>query len=893
MSWRQQIGKLREIFRGRARDSELAEEIQTHLELEELDNREFGMLPDEAHYAAVRRLGNATLVLERSREMWGWAWLETMGQDLRYALRQLRRSPGFTAVAVLTLALGIGANTAIFQLLDAVRLRSLPVPSPHELAEIRIAGGNGGLGIVTSKYAQLTRPILQELQRQQQPFSSVFAWSNGGDWVGKDAGRKWAIELFVSGNLFRVLGVTPARGRLLRPEDEGPCPDSKVVVSYAFWQGQMGGRDLSADSSLIVDGELKQVVGVTPPGFFGPAIGDTFDIARPFCQAAEPLRRDLFDIAVMGRLKPGWSLARASAQLQAISPGIFEATVPPGRSSQSTTAYKRFKLAAYPAANGVSSLRNDYDSSLWLLVGITALVLLIACANLANLMLARASTREREIAVRLALGASRARLLRQLLVESALLATVGAVIGIGVAEAVSRILVRSLSTDTSAVTLSVSTDWRVLLFAALAAALTCAVFGAAPAMRATRVDPVSSMKGASRGMTGSRERFSMQRLMVITQIAVSLLLLVGALLFVRSFRNLMTFDPGMRESGITVAIVAFQHSHVAQDQLIEFKRQLLEDVSSAPGILSAATTTNMPLLGGSWGHEVHVGSTLSSSKFTWVSPDYFRTMGIPVIEGRGFSVNDNQTSQRVAIVNRAFVRHLLGGADPLGKTMRTDPEPDYPSTVYQIVGVIPDTQYDGLRGQTPPMTFAPAPQCPAQGPWVVMMIHSNLPYGTVMSTVKGAIAAKHPEIVTMTGDFQTSIRDGLVRERMMATLSGLFGLLAAVLAMVGLYGVISFIVSRRRNEIGIRLALGARRGQVIGMVLREAVRLLVIGALIGAVLSLVAGRTAGSLLFRLKPYDPLTLGVAVLLLALIALLASFLPARRASKVDPMEALRCE
>ena len=893
MSWRTQLVKLRQVFRRRVRDGELAEEIKTHLAMEEQQNREVGMPPDEARYAAMRRFGNATLTLERSRDMWGWSSIETLGQDLRYGLRQLRRSPGFTVVAVTTLALGIGANTAIFQLLDAVRLRSLPVPSPQELAEIRIVGGNGGMGINNGEYPQLTRPIWQEIQRQQQAFSGVFAWGTNGAWIGKDAERRWGYEIFVSGDFFRVLGMSPWRGRLILPEDESSCPESRIVVSYAFWQGQMGGRDLGANSTLLVDGALRQVVGVTPPGFFGLAVGESFDIALPFCQPQEPLRRDVFDIAVMGRLRRGWTLPRASAQLQAISPGIFEATVPPGRSTQSTETYKRFRLAAYPASNGVSSLRTQYDSSLWLLVGITGLVLLIACANLANLMLARASTREREIAVRLALGASRTRLLRQLLAESSLLAAVGAVLGIGVAESLSRVLVRSLSTDSNTVSLSVSTDWRVLAFAALAAALTCAVFGATPALRATRVGPVNAMKGASRGMTGSRERFSMQRLMVVTQIAVSLLLLVGALLFVRSFRNLMAFDPGMREAGITVAIVAFQHSHVAHDQLAEFKRQLLEDVSSAPGILSAATTTNTPLLGGSWTHDIHVGATQGWSKFTWVSPDYFRTMGIAVIAGRSFTANDTQASGRVAVVNRAFIRQYLGGADPIGKTLRTEPEPDYPSTVYEIVGVIPDTQYDSLRGQTPPMTFAPASQYPADGPWVFMMIHSNMPSAAVAATVKRSIAAKHPEIVTTTGDFQTWIRDGLVRERLMATLSGFFGLLAALLATVGLYGVISYIVARRRNEIGIRLALGARRGQVIGMVLRETLRLLLIGTLIGAALSLAAGRGAGSLLFKLKPYDPLTLAAAGSLLALIAIVASFLPARRASKVDPMEALRCE
>ena len=394
-------------------------------------------------------------------------------------------------------------------------------------------------------------------------------------------------------------------------------------------------------------------------------------------------------------------------------------------------------------------------------------------------------------------------------------------------------------------------------------------------------------------MTGSREHFSLQRLMVVTQIAVSLVLLAGALLFVRSFRKLITFDPGMRESGITVAILLFQQSHVPPAHYEEFKRQLLDEVRSVPGILGAATTTNIPLLGGSWEHNVHIGSAEGTSKFTWVSPAYFQTMGIPLIMGRDFDQNDTSTSQRVAVVNHTFVRRFLGGVNPIGKTLRTEPEPDYPSTVYEIVGVIPDTKYNNLRGATPPMTFAPAAQFPAQGPWTFMMIHSNAAPAVVMSTVKRTIAEKHPEIVTASGDFQTWIRDGLVRERLMAMLSGFFGLLAALLAMVGLYGVVSYMVAHRRHEIGIRMALGAQRGQVIGMVMREAVRLLIMGILVGTALALVAGRAAGSLLFSLKPYDPVTLATAAASLVAIATLASYLPARRATRVDPMVALRHE
>ncbi|PYV24634.1 MAG: hypothetical protein DMG24_10920, partial [Acidobacteria bacterium] len=615
--------------------------------------------------------------------------------------------------------------------------------------------------------------------------------------------------------------------------------------------------------------------------FFGLAVGDDFDIAIPLCQPKE-LRRDVFDVAVIGRLRPGWTLKSASAWLDAISPGIFEATALTGYSTETIETYKRFRLAAYAASDGVSWLRTQYDSSLRLLLAITALVLLIACANLANLMLARASTREHEVAVRLALGASRGRLLRQLVAESALLVAIGTALGIYLAQFLSRILVWSLSTESGSVHLAVETDWRVLLFAAGLASLTCAFFVAAPALRATSTEPVAAMKSRGRGLTGGRERFSMQRLMVVTQIAVSLVLLVGAFLFVRSFRNLMTFDPGMREGGITVVFIDFEQSHVAPGRYEELQRELLDEVRSVPGVLDAATTTFMPLLGGSWSHFIRVGSVDWWSRFAAVSPGYFQTMGIPLLRGRDFNPNDTAASQRVAVVNRTFVRQCLGGADPIGKTLRTKPEPNYPSTVYEIVGVIPDTQYNDLRG---------ASQYPAPGPSCFMMIHSGL--APAIAGVRHRIAEKHPEIVMEFSDFQARIRDGLVRERLMAMLSGFFGLLAALLTMVGLYGVISYIVARRRNEIGIRMALGAQRGQVVSMVMREAGRMLVIGILAGAVLSLVAGRAASSLLFGLKPYDPLTLAAAGVLLAVIAALASFLPARRASRLDPLVALRYE
>jgi len=883
---------LKQLFSRRRLYNDLSDEMQEHLEekIEELVAS--GISRRQATAAARRAFGNVTLIERDSREVWRWPSIESFLAVVRYALRTLRKTWGFTATVIITLALGIGANAAIFMLLNAVRLRSLPVQDPQELAEVRITdSGHQGMGL-NQQYGELTRPLWQEIRDHQQSFSGVFAWSVNLRYRGRGSEMRHFHELRVSGDFFRVLGVRPFRGRLLMPEDEGACPMTSAVVSYPFWQSELEGRELSPAIKLVVDNEIVEIVGVTPPAFFGMVVGEGFDIAIPFCEPKEGLKRDAFEVSVMGRLKPGATIQRASAELDALSPGVFEATIPPGRDTRSTEIYKHFRLAAYPASTGVSSLR-DYDHSLFLLLGIAGLVLLIACTNLANLMLARASARQREMAVRLALGASRARLIQQLLTESLLLAATGAAMGIALAQYLSRLLVWSFSTEGASVTLEMVTDWRVLLFAAGVAVFTCVIFGIAPALRATRAEPISAMKAGGRGTTGDRERFSMQRLLVVAQVSVSLVLLVGALLFVRSFRNLMTFDPGIRESGITDAFLGFWQSNLPRERWADFQRELLEEVRSVPGVLNAATTTNTPLLGSSWEHGIHVGAQEGNSKFTWVSPEYFETMAIPVIQGRSFTAQDTASSPRVALVNETFIRRYLSGANPIGKTLRTSPEPEYPATFYEIVGVIPDTKYNDLRGQTPPMTFAPASQFPGQGPWTSMMIRSNLAPAAIGVAAKRVIAEKHPDVVTQFADFQKEIRDGLVEERLMATLSGFFGLLAVLLAVVGLYGVISYIVAMRRNEIGIRIALGASRGDVVGIIVRQTLVLLALGVGVGIVLALAAVRSAGSLLFGLQPNDPLTFVAAVGLLVTIALLASFLPARRASRIDPMVALRYE
>jgi predicted permease len=874
-------------------EHEIDAELREHMAMCVDDNMAQGMSREAAERDARRRFGSPTATRERVSAEDAALGLESLWHDVRDALRIFVKSPGFSLVVVATLALGIGANTAIFEILDAVRLRTLPIAKPGELAAVRIVGGNRGFGVNDNEFSDFTVPMWQEVKEHHDPFSGVFAWRTDVYQVGFHGESHRVNVLEVSGDFFNVLGIVPWQGRLIEPQDETGCQITRVVASYSFWKSQMGGKPITANTTILAEGRSVQVLGVTPPSFFGMVVGDGFDLAYPTCTPANP-RREAFVYSVMGRLKPGWSFQRASEYFNALSPGLFAETAPEGYSSEALKTFKSYRLATYPAGAGVSYLRDQYNSSLEILLVITGLVLLIACANLANLMLARASVKRRDVAVRMALGASRGRLLRQTVLESALLAVCGTVLGAAIAQPLSRALVASLDTSESTIHLAIVVDWRVLLFAAAAATATCVIFGTLPALRNTRLKPLTSLKSGERGVAGDRERFSVQRAMVITQIAVSMVLLVGALLFVRSYRNLLTLNPGMRERGIMVGFLGFWSANIKPEYIAAYKRQLVDDVRNLPGIENAAATTNVPLKGSTWGHEVEIGSLNGPSRFTYVSPSFFATLGIPLLEGRNFTAQDTNDNPLVLIVNQAFVRKYVSAPSPLGVQVQVRPEPQYPARTYEIVGVVPDTKYSDLREARQIQAFVPIAQLPvtAQGLGMAMLIASR-DSATAQVAVRHMLDEKHPGMEMQFYDFQQGILDHLVGDRMMARLSGFFGVLATLLVVVGLHGVLSYFLAQRRSEIGIRIALGASRSRVVASMLRDACVMLVAGLAVGTALTLLASREASTLLFGLKPWDPVTLAGAAVLLAVVTVVASLVPSMRAAYVNPIDSLRAE
>jgi predicted permease len=895
--------RLRAILARRSVERDLDDELRYHLDRQIAKYESDGLARAEAQRRARVEFGGLEQVKEEARDARGISWFEIAIRDLGYGVRVLGRAPGFTLIAVLSLALGIGANTAIFQLLDALRLRMLPVKAPHELVEIAATDMSRARGS-RSGDDTLTFALWEQIRAHQRAYSGVFAWSDTELNLSPSGEVRMAPALWVSGEFFPVLGIAPALGRLfsLRDDYRGCGTSPGAVISYAFWHSEFGGDPGAIGRDLTLNGRRARVIGVVQPGFAGLTVGRRFDIALPLCSIStlwfDALEaKTMWWLNVMGRLAPGWSAERAAAQMASISPGIFAASLPASYPAVSVKDYLAMKLTAKPAAAGLSHLRNQYSRLLWILLAIAGLVLLIACANLTNLMLARATARERETAVRLAIGASRAHLIAQFMTESMLLAAAGAAAGLLISGTLGRALLRLLTAGDDYIYLSLQIDWRVLAFTGTLCVLTCVLFGLAPALRATGDGPAPVLKSAGRGLTATRTHFDLRAFLIASQVALSLVLLAGALLFVQSLHNLLRVNTGFRQDGILIADFRFARPDPSRVNVLTYQQALLERIQSVPGVVSVSDTNIVPLGDNSWSNRMWMaGADPAQSVETLlmrVSPGYFRTLDVTLLAGRDFDEHDTRRSPAVAIVNRVFAERVAHATNPVGNRFRVEATPSTPETEYEIVGLAANSRYKSLREEFEPIVYFPFSQDPTPMLQDQLLIRSSVSPSGLIPLLRRAIAEVDPEARFAFSEFRSQIESSLAAERLMATLSSAFGVLAGVLAAIGIYGVISYLVDRRRNEIGIRMALGAGRGRILLMVLRETGKMLLIGLSAGIVLSLLAATFARAMLFGLKPYDVRPLLIAAAMLSMVALLSAYVPARRAARLDPMTALREE
>jgi predicted permease len=811
-------------------------------------------------------------------------------QDLRLAVRQLRASPLVSAVAILSLALGIGANTAIFSIVNSLLLRPLPVREPQQL--------------VTLTNGSWTNPIWEQIRDRPELFDSAFAWSGTRFNLSSGGEADFVDGLWASGSLFDTLGVRPILGRTITLSDDrrGGGPDGPVaVISFDFWQRRFGGVGDVVGRRLDIERVPFTVVGVTPPDFFGPDVGRAFDVAIPL--GAEPLireswldERSSWWLSIMARLRPDQSLDAANAALRAAQPAIRDATAP-GWNNYITDP---FTLA--PAATGESQLRRRYERPLIVVLTIVALVLVIACANIANLLLARATARHHEFSVRRALGASRWRLARQLVAESAVLSAAGAIAGVAVARWGSQFLVRQISTSGDRVFLDLSLDLRVLAFTVGVTIATTLLFGVVPALRVAASEPLEAIK--EHGRSGAARRAGLSGSLVVAQVALSLVLVVAATLFVRTFTSLANLDFGFERERVLVVTLNAERAQVDQaDRLPVFER-VLERARALPGVAEAGLGRMVPVSGQGWNVSVDVSNTprlegrQAQTFRNAITPRWFAALGMRLVAGRAFTDADRRGSPPVVIVNEAFVRHFLDGQDPIGHTVQrrvivnsNQPNAPLPPS-HEIVGVIADAVYSNPRQPVPPTMFEPLEQSEASSTAQIRLFLRTV--GPPMMAVRGVAAA----IRSVDADLAITFRPltdyvnaSIVQERIVAMLAGFFGGLALLLAGLGLFGLTSYTVERRRPEIGIRMALGAAPSGIIGLVLARTTGLVAIGVIVGATLSLWASRFVGALLYQVEARDPVTLVSAAATLVGLAAIAAALPAYRASRIDPAAVLR--
>jgi predicted permease len=884
---------------------ELEDEMQLHLELRRQQQEESGVAPKDARAAAYRRFGNPTLVRERSYTEWGWSWLEGLLQDLLYGLRAMLRSPGITIVALLSLALGIGANTAIFSLMDAVMLRSLPVKNPQQLVmlgEAHATGITDSFG-VTELYSY---PFYRQLQKRNQVFSDTAAvLSMRSDVHGFVSGRTTAEPMhvqLVSGNYFATLGVEPMMGRLLidqddRVESAGPI----AVVSYGWWQKALGGDPRVLNRTLKIADTTYSIVGVAPPEFFGTTVGESLDIWVPLSMVKQipPYFNAYSDnfaeaLFIIGRLKPGVSVARATTNVNLLYQQILREFRGGALSQRETAALKEAYVPLTPFSAGVAGPRRHFSDPLKLLMGIVGLVLLIACANIANLLLARSTARVREFAVRQSLGAQRSRLIRQLLTESLMLAVAGGALGLALAAGAGRLLLRMISSGKNPVSLDLSINIHVLLFTLVITLITALLFGTIPAFRATKLDLTKSLKDGQ-GAANGHGKSPLAKALVISQVALSLLLVVAAGLFLRSLVNLTRVDTGFRREGVLrVALDPTSMGFQKDDpRLQERYRQIEEQVSALPGV-HAASFASFVFHEGYWSSDISVPGADKHPDVdvihNVIGNGYFNALQIPLLAGRTFGPQDTATSQKVALISKRTARTLFPNGSPVGRHYFFGNPSDKDER--EVIGVVGDVKFRDLGEKPVAMDYVPAAQNPMYLGDLVVRYSGNS--ALISPGIQHAIHDVDNKIpITDIATLDEWVSGSITNQRLIAQLSTFFGLLAIFLSAIGIYGLMSYVVGRRTNEIGIRMALGAERMHVRWLVMREVLVLVAIGIAIGVPAALLSSRLVASMLFGLSATDAASLLAAVAVMLAIAALAGYLPARRASRVDPMVALRYE
>jgi putative ABC transport system permease protein len=892
MAWHR---RLLNLFRSERLSKDIERELSFHVAERADELMAAGLSEREARREAMRRFGNVGLKHEDTRAADLFTWLETIVADLRYAMRALLASPGFALVAVLSLGLGIGANTAIYSLIDALLLKTLPVRDPQELLQVNFGGEKGDV---------FTNPLWEQVRDRQDVFASAFAYNDNTFNLAERGEKRFVNGSFVSGDYFATLGVRPAVGRLLVRSDDVRGCSGAAVIGDELWRTEYGASQEVTSRSISLNGHTMPIVGVAEASFFGMDVGSSAQVFVPLCAEAVMNgedsmldRRSTWFLRVMGRPLPGITPEIVVARLQSLAPAVYDATVPEHWTAQRQQEYRTRKLGAIPAPRGTSWLRGQYTTALFALMGIVAVVLLIACANVANLLLARATVREREVAIRLAIGAGRRRLVRQLLTESLLLSLFGAAAGILFARWGSSLLVRLLSTQESTVWLDLSISMRVLGFTIGVAIVTGVFFGLAPAWRSARVHPQIAMKANSRGMIEGHSRFSVGKALVIAQIALSLVLVATAGLLLGTFRTLSTVRPGFSAEGVMIASVDLNNIALAQAARRGAYRALLERVRSIPGVASASVAAITPLSGSSWNDQIVAdGFTPASEEdaLSWmneVSDGYFASLGSRFIAGRDFGAQEQPGTPPVAVINETFARKYFGEQDPLGREFGLGVPESRDAKRVTVIGVVEDAKYGSLRDDAQAIAYLSLDQSESPPLYLSFLVRSPMPAGTVSAAIQNVALEMHPQAGLTFVTLERQVADSLTRERLLATLSGFFGALALLLSMIGLYGVMSYNVARRRNEIGIRMALGAARRRVLGGVLGEIGWMVLAGVAAGAVAAYSGLQLISSFLYGVAATDITTLAAAAGTLAVVAGCAGALPAWRAARLDPMAALR--